>query len=235
MWPPWEARRVACFYRCRCPSGRAGVGSDVTFGDLRRRPKNSRPRSWEATWRGANSSTPVVTVVGSAPRRKALKRGGAKPGDTLYVSGRLGGSALGLANLMEGARSTRSVAVRRHLYPEPRLELGRFLRRRVGASAAIDLSDGLSADAAKLAAASSVGLEIEASRVPRYRAASIDQAIHGGEEYELLFTARSGGGVPPEFEGLLLTRIGTVHSGSGVSLRTANGVRVLGPGGFRHF
>ena len=177
----------------------------------------------------------ALTVVGSAPRAKALTRGGAKPGDALYVSGRLGGSALGLANLMEGASSTRSLAVRRHLYPEPRLELGRFLRRRVGASAAIDLSDGLSADAAKLAAASSVALEIEASRVPRYRAASIDQAIHGGEEYELMFTARPGRGVPPEFEGLLLTRIGTVHSGSGVSLRTSNGVRVLRPGGFRHF
>ena len=177
----------------------------------------------------------VLTVVGSAPRAKALTREGAKPGDTLYVSGRLGGSALGLAHLMEGRGSTRSLIARRHLYPEPRLDLGRFLRHQVGVSAAIDLSDGLSADAAKLAAASSVAFEIEASRVPRYRAASIEQALDSGEEYELLFTARADRPVPPESEGLPLTRIGTVRSGSGVRLQTANGSRLLRPGGFRHF
>ncbi len=177
----------------------------------------------------------ALTVIGSAPRNKALTRGGAKAGDRLYVSGRLGGSALGLVKLMEGGGSIRSRAVRRHLYPEPRLELGRFLGRQVGASAAIDLSDGLSADAAKLATASSVALEVEASRVPRYRAASIDQALHGGEEYELLFTARPGRGILSAFEGLPLTRIGTVQAGSGVGLRTNGVTGPLQPEGFQHF
>ena len=177
----------------------------------------------------------VLTVVGSAPRSEALTRGGAKPGDTLYVSGRLGGSALGLAKLMAGRSSARSLSVRRHLYPEPRLNLGRFLRRQVGAAAAIDLSDGLSADAAKLAAASSVAFEIKASQIPCYRAASIEQAVDSGEEYELLFATRPDRDVPPEFEGLPLTRIGTVRSGSGVRLRTSNTTHPLRPGGFRHF
>ena len=177
----------------------------------------------------------VLTVVGSAPRAKALTREGAKPGDILYVSGRLGGSALGLANVREGRGSTRSLVARRHLYPEPRLDLGRFLRGRIGVTAAIDLSDGLSADAAKLAKASSVAVEIEASRVPRYRTASIEQALESGEEYELLFTARPGRRVPPEFEGLALTRIGVVGSGSGVRLQAETGSRLLRPGGFRHF
>ncbi len=177
----------------------------------------------------------VLTVIGSAPRAKALTRAGAKPGDALYVSGRLGGSALGLANLMAGRASTRSLIARRHLYPEPRLDLGRFLRGRVGVTAAIDLSDGLSADAEKLAKASSVAFEIDASRVPCYRAASIEQALDSGEEYELLFTARPARRVPPEFEGLALTRIGVAGSGSGVKLKTANGSRLLRPRGFRHF
>ncbi len=177
----------------------------------------------------------VLTVVGSAPRAKALTRGGAKPGDAVYVSGRLGGSVLGLANLMAGAGSTRSGAVRRHLYPEPRLGFGRFLRRPVRASAAIDLSDGLSADAAKLARASCASIEIEAARVPLFRAASLTQALHGGEEYELLFTVGPRRRVPPDFEGLPLTRIGIVHSGSGVTLRTASGVRALRADGFQHF
>ena len=141
-----------------------------------------------------------IVVCGAVPRGKALRRDGARAGDSIYVSGRLGGSALGLA--------TRSgVAWKRHRRPEPRLALGRFLRAR--ASAAMDLSDGLSLDLRRLCIASGLAAEIEAP--PRFPGASLEQALHGGEDYELLFTAR--GPIPSRFEGLPLTRIGSIRRG----------------------
>jgi thiamine-monophosphate kinase len=141
-----------------------------------------------------------IVVCGAVPRGKALRRDGARPGDGVYVSGRLGGSALGLA-------TGRGAAWKRHVHPEPRLALGRFLRGR--ASAAMDLSDGLSLDLRRLCEASGVAAEIAAP--PLFRGATLDQGLHGGEDYELLFTVRDP--VPPDFEGLPLTRIGTIRKG----------------------
>jgi thiamine-monophosphate kinase len=143
-----------------------------------------------------------IVVCGAAPRGKALRRDGARAGDGIYVSGRLGGSALGLA-------TGRGAGWKRHVHPEPRLALGRFLRERVRATAAMDLSDGLSLDLHRLCMASGVAAEIVAP--PLFRGATHEQALHGGEDYELLFTAR--GPVPPNFEGVPLTRIGTVRKG----------------------
>ena len=124
-----------------------------------------------------------VVVCGSLPRGTALRRSGARPGDAIYVSGRLGGSALGL-------RLGRGPAWQRHLRPEPRLALGRFLRERLGASAALDLSDGLSLDLRRLCLASKQSAAIEAP--PLYPGATLDEALHGGEDYELLFTVPPG-------------------------------------------
>ena len=87
-----------------------------------------------------------IVVAGSVPRGCALRRVGARPGNEIYVSGRLGGSALGLA-------TRRGLAWKRHTYPEPRLALGQYLRRKLGATAAMDLSDGLSLDLRRLALA----------------------------------------------------------------------------------
>jgi thiamine-monophosphate kinase len=143
-----------------------------------------------------------IVVCGAVPHGKALRRDGARPVDGIYVSGRLGGSALGLA-------TGRGAAWKRHVHPEPRLALGRFLRDRVRATAAMDLSDGLSLDLHRLCAASGVAADIVAP--PIFRGATVGQALHGGEDYELLFTAR--GPVPPEFEGVPLTRIGTIRKG----------------------
>lgn len=146
-----------------------------------------------------------IVVAGTVPRGKALRRDGARAGDGIYVSGALGGSALGLA-------AGRGRAWMRHKRPEPRLALGRFLRARLGATAAMDLSDGLSLDLRRLCTAS--GLRAEISAPPVYRGATLEQALHGGEDYELLFTAPARVRVPDEFEGLALRRIGTMRKGT---------------------
>jgi thiamine-monophosphate kinase len=146
-----------------------------------------------------------IVVAGTVPRGTALRRDGARPGDAIYVSGALGGSALGLA-------TGRGMAWARHKRPQPRLALGRFLRARVGATAAMDLSDGLSLDLHRLCAASRLSAGISAP--PMYRGATLEQALHGGEDYELLFTAPPRVRVPAAFQGLALTRIGTMRKGA---------------------
>jgi thiamine-monophosphate kinase len=165
-----------------------------------------------------------VTVCGAVPRGAALLRSGARPGHEIYVSGALGGSALGLATGKGKAR-------KRHLNPEPRLELGVFARDTLRATAAIDLSDGLSLDLQRLALASGVAAEIVDP--PRFSGATLEQALHGGEEYELLFTVRPGTRVPPSFKGLSLTRIGTIFRGQPGEIRH-NGMP-LPALGFDHF
>jgi thiamine-monophosphate kinase len=145
-----------------------------------------------------------IVVCGSVPRGAALRRDGARAGDAVYVSGRLGGSALGLERKMGKAWA-------RHLRPQPRLALGVFLRERVGASAAMDLSDGISLDLRRLALAS--GLEAAIEEPPRFPGATLEQALHGGEDYELLFTVRPHVKVPAHFGRIPLTRIGSMRRG----------------------
>jgi thiamine-monophosphate kinase len=150
-----------------------------------------------------------IVVCGSVPRGRALRRDGAHAGDGIYVSGALGGSALGLSQL--GVNKASGKARRRHLQPEPRIALGRFLRERIRATGAMDLSDGLSLDLHRLCLASGLSAAIEAP--PVFPGASLDQALHGGEDYELLFTAGARTKVPDSFEGLPLIRIGTMRKG----------------------
>ena len=145
-----------------------------------------------------------VMVCGSVARGKALRRDGARPGDALIVSGRL------------GKPWDRRI--------EPRLALGKMLAGR--ATACIDLSDGLSLDLHRLCAASSVAAELE--RVPVARGASLERALHGGEDYELLFTLPKGAAAPAG-----TTRIGTIVHGKGGLVRFQG--RVLKPLGYDHF
>jgi thiamine-monophosphate kinase len=163
--------------------------------------------------RGATFSCDV-TLCGAVPRGTALLRAGARPGHEIYVSGTLGGSAAGLA-------AGRGKAWKRHLNPEPRLALGQFLREKLRATAAIDISDGLSLDLQRVCFASGIAAEI--TMPPRFAVSSKvhatdEQALHGGEEYELLFFVRNGTGVPVDFEGLPLTRIGLAVTGPAGSL-----------------
>jgi thiamine-monophosphate kinase len=152
----------------------------------------------------AEKVTCDIVVCGAVPRGTALGRDGARAGDAIYVSGKLGGSALGLA------RGT-GAAWRRHVHPEPRIALGKFLRERLRATAAMDLSDGISLDLRRLCLAS--GLSAEISAPPLYAGATLTQALHGGEDYELLFTVPPRRSVPHHFKRLPLTRIGTMRKG----------------------
>jgi len=154
--------------------------------------------------RGAQFSCDVV-VLGQARRKDLLTRSGARPGDQIVVSGELGGSALGLER-KQGA------AWKRHLYPEPRLQLGASLRQRLGATAAIDISDGFILDLHRLCLASGVAAELERD-VPLFAGASLEQGLYGGEDYELLFTVPAHVRVPPHCAGVALTRLGVIQPG----------------------
>lgn len=165
-----------------------------------------------------------IVVAGSVPKGRALRRDGARPGDAVYVSGQLGGSALGL-------KTRRGPAWKRHTYPEPRLALGRYLRQKLHVTSAMDLSDGLSLDLHRLCVASNVAAEIEAP--PVFPGATLEQALHGGEDYELLLTIPQGVRVPARFENLSLTRIGVIRRGPAGRVLLSG--RPLAPLGYDHF
>lgn len=186
--PPWaDGRWMDAFYRGFLRLA-ARAGAPLAGGDLAR----------------AGKAMCDIVVCGAAPRNKALRRDSARAGDAIYVSGALGGSALGLA-------AGRGRAWRRHLRPSPRLALGQYLRARLGATSAMDLSDGLSLDLRRLSLASKLSAEI--GPPPVYPGATLEQALHGGEDYELLFTLPPRQRAPADFEGLPLTRIGAMRAG----------------------
>lgn len=166
-----------------------------------------------------------IVVCGAAPRGSALRRDGARPGDHIYVSGRLGDSALGL-------ETRRGAAWKKHLRPEPRLALGRVVRRALHATAAMDLSDGLSLDLHRLCLASGASADLDRDP-PHSRATQPRHYLHGGEDYELLFTVPSGASVPAAIQGTPLTGIGRIVEGEPGRV-TMKG-RPLPPLGFDHF
>lgn len=174
-----------------------------------------------------------VTVGGVVPAGRAMLRSTARPGDRLYVSGLLGGSALGFERLSSGAPVTDG-AVLRHTEPTPRLSLGEYLRES-GVTTALDLSDGLSTDALRLAQASDVAVVLEAGQIPVFPEAGLDRALHGGEEYELLFAAPSSVRLPTEYQGVPLARIGCIEAGDGLWLERDGRREPLVPRGFEHF
>lgn len=146
-----------------------------------------------------------IIVLGAVKRGRALCRGGARSGDRLYVTGLLGGSALGLG-------THKGASWKRHLRPEPRIEAGRMLATRVKATACMDLSDGVALDLHRLCKESGCGAELNGS-LPVFPGASIQQALAGGEDYELLFAAPSGRRVPSSLAGLPITEIGRCVKG----------------------
>lgn len=182
-----------------------------------------------------------IVVLGSVPRGTAVLRSLAKPGDAIYVSGELGGATAALKKLFRGEK-LRPGDYSRHFHPTPRVEVGKWLRGKGIATAMIDLSDGLSTDLKHICEESSVGAEIEASQIPRARVGPrsepvpLDLALHGGEDYEILFTVAPRKRVPQRIAGVPIRRIGRITRGSGIRLVQESGKKQkLNPGGWEHF
>jgi thiamine-monophosphate kinase len=155
----------------------------------------------------------------------------------------LGGSAAALVQLR--ANPKRKLNPRdylRHFYPELRIELGRVLREKGLATSMIDTSDGLSTDLAHICEQSGVGAELDAALIPRARDGSaprevdLDLVLHGGEDYELLFTVRPRKPVPRQIAGVAVTEIGRITRGRRILLRHAKNVAYeLHPRGWEYF
>ncbi|HEY0674053.1 MAG TPA: thiamine-phosphate kinase [Longimicrobiales bacterium] len=184
----------------------------------------------------------MLDVVAVGRTAQPVLRSGAQAGDGLWVTGALGGAAAAVAAWQSG--NTPGAAARaRYAHPAPRIREALWLRAHAELHALIDLSDGLFGDAAHLAAASACGIEIDAALVPVDRAAgaTYQQAVSGGEDYELCFAAPVAviESLRELFQaefGSALTRVGTVTGGRGLVERTASGeTRDVEQGGYQHF
>lgn len=177
-----------------------------------------------------------VIVLGSVPKGKAVLRSGASVGDLVYVTGTLGASVATLELLREGKKPRRATHPR-HFYPDPRVSVGQYLRENKLAAAMIDTSDGLSVDLQHICEESGVGAVIYAESLPRLPGPrGLQFALHGGEDYELLFTTASKLSVPDQIDGVRVTRIGEIVSGKSIRVADAEGrTNLLQSEGWQHF
>jgi thiamine-monophosphate kinase len=190
-----------------------------------------------------------LTVIGEADRGRSVLRSGARPGDAICVSGRLGEAELGLQLIqrrLHGKNRWKGL-LKKHLYPEPRLELGQWLAEGKRATAMIDTSDGLSTDLEHICNASGVGAKVFAEKIPLVKVPPDLQrqgfdplrlGIDGGEDYELLFSMPKNLAIrlPLEVAGVPITIIGEITREKGVRLIDSIGrSRPLKPGGWDPF
>ena len=180
----------------------------------------------------AGELTVSVTVLGSSVR--PLRRSGAIPRQSIYVTGRLGGPAAAVRAWLAGSRPSAADRAR-FAHPAPRLAEARWLAEH-GATAAVDVSDGLAADLAHVAAASGVALRVDLRAIPRMPGVTSEEAAVAGEEYEIAVTAEHID--TAEFERTFdvpLTRIGSVHEGAADVAVRRDDARVDLPPGHDHF
>jgi len=198
-------------------------------------------------------------LLGECSTGQAVCRIGAEPGDQIFVTGSLGGAAAGLRLIERGAHlAEQNLAdddsqkidhvLLRQLRPEPRVGWGMVLGDERLATAMIDISDGLSSDLNHLCSASGVGALIESSLLPidhqvvelcgRRALDPLQLALHGGEDFELLFTVRAtdAGRLPRRVDGVEITRVGEITKKvDGVKISEGARVWELNPGGWKHF
>src|ERR1044072_5379108 len=193
-------------------------------------------------------------AIGECLSGMDVKRNGASAGDQIFVTGSLGGAAAGLRLIERGANlgdedvQKLDHVLLRQLRPEPRVGWGIVLGEERIAGAMIDLSDGLSSDLNHLCAASNVGALIDASLLPidehvvelcgRRALDPLQLALHGGEDFELLFTVKQEpvARLPRRVDGVEIKRIGEVMSANyGVKISEGSRIWDLKPGGWKHF
>lgn len=187
----------------------------------------------------AKQITADIVVTGQVPADKGLLRSGAHPGDRIYVTGTLGGPAATLKQLLAG-KAIKPTKSNPHFYPVPRLEVGSWLRKHRLATAMIDISDGLSVDLTHICDESGVSAILISNKVPVAKNADLELALHGGEDYELLFTAPNRAKLPPRIAGVAITQIGEIRNrrdySSAIQILGDNGkVRPLPQRGWEHF
>ena len=205
------------------PETHTGRWLDLFLGGLRRASRKFRCFLAGGDTTRRNDILINITVIGEVRTGHAILRSGARPGDILFVSGRLGGAELGLQVVRhnKGMASTKTTLTRKHLYPETRLALGQWLAQKGFPTAMMDLSDGLSTDLSRLCAASAVGALLDRSKIQRAKIPGfaircgydrLQLALHGGDDYELLFTVppRKTKFLPETFQGVSLTAIGKI-------------------------
>ncbi len=171
----------------------ATVGCTVVGGDLSK----------------AAITSVTACALGEEPLQGAIPRSGARPGDVLSVTGALGGAAMGLRRRRAGM-GLEDPELRWFRRPRARIDAG-VAAARAGATAMLDISDGLARDLRRMAAASGVGIDLD--DVPLCDGASLDEGLGGGEDYELVVAHRDAGALAAAFESASLeapTRIGTV-------------------------
>jgi thiamine-monophosphate kinase len=196
-----------------------------------------------------------IVLVGTVPKGRALLRSGAKAGDILYVTGALGGAEAELLALGRNPQAfrklTKAAPLHPHLYPEPRLAVGTKLLASRKVTAAIDVSDGLSTDLAHLCEESGLAAEIDAASIPVHTLArkiendgwipsALHIALHGGEDYELLFTASPRAKIPARIAGVPIHAIGKMKAHRKgkprIGITEQDGKRTsLDAGGWEHF
>ena len=203
------------------PSSHTGEWLDGFLGGLRRAARFLGCSMAGGDTTRSERISICVTVVGEVEAGRAVLRSGASAGDLLFVSGRLGEAELGLRELRKSKRrvSAKNAALRKHLYPRPRIALGRWLAEKRLASAMLDISDGLSTDLARLCRASGVGAVIEERAIPVVGGVAENDArrlgIHGGDDYELLFAVPPGRAAElrKSFGGVRISWVGAVSEG----------------------
>ena len=223
---------LAAFLSLALPAGLPQKWTDGFLGGFRRLAAQFHvPLAGGDTAQSPGGVLADIVVLGSVPRGKALLRSRARVGDAIYVTGALGGSAAAVAALLATNR-LRPRSYPAHFYPAPRIAVGRKLRGI--ATAAIDLSDGLSTDLAHICEESGVGAVLQADRISLARGATLEQALHGGEDYELLFTA-SRSRLPATIAGVSVTRIGEIVARRRMWIENERGRKPLPAQGWEHF
>ena len=233
---------VAAFLSLALPAGLPQRWADQFFEGLLATAK----RAGVTLAGGDLSQSPAgvladIAVVGTVAEGRAILRSTAAPGDRIFVSGELGAPYALLERMYAmPKRRFRAASYPAHFYPQAQLALARYLAEMQIPSAMIDISDGLSIDLARLCRASRVGATLHAKAIPiaslNRHEVELRHALHGGDEYQLLFTVPLGRRPPKRYRGVPLTLIGYITEGDEVSIEYENGYTTdLEPLGWEHF